>query len=59
MGIKNLRVRGLVTVGFRVIPKSIGVSIFREARLIRALNILQARPGATLTNVRFLILAVE
>lgn len=45
-GIKHLRVRGLVAVGYCARLKAIGVNLFRAARVKRILDTLKPIPGA-------------
>jgi len=58
-GLKQLRVRGLSTVGYCARLKAIGVNLFRAARVKRALDALRAVPKTALSDIGSIIFAVK
>ena len=58
-GIKKLRVRGMLAVGFCANLKAVGVNIFRAARVKRVGESLQPGFGGVLSGVELLIYAVK
>ena len=58
-GVKRLRVRGLSAVGYSARLKTIGVNLFRAARVKRVLDTLKITPGALSAAIHPVILIVK